>query len=149
MGGKGLERSAGDLADSVTRVMRMLGATFRTLLENRDITWPQFHLLKIVKRNGRATVTELASMLMIAAPTTSRMIDNLCGKGLLSKHRDPGDHRLVHIDLTHRGRRLLVDMESIQNRALTDALKSEDPRDLVTCVETLNRISENLRHGPD
>lgn len=124
-------------------IMRGTRAIFRSELEECDVTWPQFHLLKTVKRRERTTVTELSHSLMIAAPTASRMIDGLCAKGLLKKEKDPEDQRVTLVVLTHKSRRLLDNLLKAQREVMAEVFAGEDASQLAGNIESLSRIADN------
>jgi DNA-binding MarR family transcriptional regulator len=123
-------------------VIRGMGAVFRRETEKYDITWPQFHLLKMVKRADRITVTELSNSLMIAPPTASRMIDGLCSKGLLVKAKDSSDQRVTLVKLTPKSQRLLDKLFELQNQALAGVLEGEDIEELRRDITNLSRITD-------
>jgi MarR family 2-MHQ and catechol resistance regulon transcriptional repressor len=122
-------------------IMRGTRAIFRSELEENDVTWPQFHLLKMVKHRDRTTVTELSNSLMIAAPTASRMIDGLCTKGLLRKEKDPKDHRVTLVVLTRKSKVLLDDLLRAQSEVMADVFAGEDTSELARNMKSLGRIS--------
>jgi DNA-binding MarR family transcriptional regulator len=80
---------------------------FTRLCEGRfNITRREWRLLAIAVQHGSLTSTQLAHAAALDAPRTSRAVGTLCGKGLLSRSRDPGDARTVHISVTQEGLRL-------------------------------------------
>jgi DNA-binding MarR family transcriptional regulator len=105
------------------------------------VTWPQFSLLKVVKRSGRMTVTELSNSLMVAPPTGSRMIDGLCSKGLLAKEKDPDDHRVTLVVLTRKSKGLLDNLLALQSQVMAEVLEDEDTEELARNMESLRRIA--------
>lgn len=122
-------------------IMRGTRAIFRRELEAYDVTWPQFHLLKMVKHRDRTTVTELSNSLMIAAPTASRMIDGLCAKGLLKKEKDPEDHRVTLVVLTRKSKGLLDNLSKAQSEVMAEVFAGEDTSELARNMESLSRIA--------
>jgi len=48
-------------------------------------------------------VSEISSLLKVAAPTITQQLNNLAAQGLVEKHRDPADRRAVRIRLTGQG----------------------------------------------
>lgn len=125
----------------VGTMMRGTGAIFRRELDAYDVTWPQFSLLKVVKRSGRMTVTELSNSLMVAPPTGSRMIDGLCSKGLLAKEKDPDDHRVTLVVLTRKSKGLLDNLLALQSQVMAEVLEDEDTGELARNMESLRRIA--------
>lgn len=139
------DESRSELADEfllfVSTLFRGMGAIFRRMMEEYDVTWPQFHMLKMVWHSDRMTVTELSNSLMIAAPTASRMIDGLCAKGLLEKAKDPCDQRVALIRLTPKSEMLLLDLRELQNKVVSEVLEGEDTEELQRNIRSLSRIA--------
>ncbi len=120
------------------------GAIFREAIGKHGVTLPQFYLLMMVSHHEGTTVTEISRLLQVAPPTASRMIENLCSKGLLARKKDPGDHRVTFIEMTRKGRKVLEDMADYQKRIFMRTLEKEDIKDLKNLVELLDRFSRKL-----
>ena len=137
-----LERLAESFFKSVGTAMRGMGAVFRKELEGYDVTWPQFHLLKQVESRDGLQVTEVSSLLMIAPPTASRMIDGLAAKGLLRKEKDERDHRVTRVLLTGDGGHLMEEMRKALRRLMIQVLEGEDEEEVTRALDYLERIAD-------
>ena len=136
-------RLADEFLGFIGTMMRGTRAIFRRELEACDMTWPQFSLLKVVKKHsGRMTVTELSNSLMVAPPTGSRMIEGLCSKGLLAKEKDPDDHRVTLVVLTEKSRGLMDKLIELQSQVMSEVLEGEDTRELARNMKSLKRIAD-------
>jgi len=127
---------------SMGKIMRGMRAIFRREMERFEVTWPQFHLLKFVRDGDGITVTELSQIMMISAPTTSRMIDGLCSKGLLEKAKDDEDHRVIRLQLTPKSENLLKALTSLQNKILLEVFQEEDAAELERTARHIGRITD-------
>lgn len=128
----------------IEKVVRGLVSVFRREAENYQVTWPQYHMLKIVKDREVTTVTELSNAMMVAAPTASRMVDALCEKKLVSKHRNREDHRVVNLKLTEKSRRIMDELVSGQTRVIMEVLEGEDEGLLLDSISQLDKVAEKL-----
>lgn len=124
------------------RIMRGMRAIFRREMEEYEVTWPQFHLLKSVSGGEAVTVTDVAQRLMVSAPTASRMIDGLCSKGLIEKVKDDDDHRVYKLKLSARSESMMGALTDLQDRVMCDVFKGEDLDELERTVEHLGDITE-------
>ena len=144
-GGQVSAEERSELADEffgfIGAIMRGTRAIFRGELEEHDVTWPQLHMLKMVKRRERTTVTDLSNSLIVAAPTASKMIDGLCGKGLLRKEKDPDDHLVTLVVLTRKSRGLLDNLLKAQSEVMAEVFAGEDTSELARNIESLSRIA--------
>jgi DNA-binding MarR family transcriptional regulator len=127
---------------SVGKMVRGMRAIFRREMERYEVTWPQFHLLKLVRDSDGITVTELSHTMMISPPTTSRMIDGLSSKGLLEKVKDEEDHRVTRLRLSAKSKSLLKALTDLQDRILLDVFKEEDGAELERTVRHISRITD-------
>jgi DNA-binding MarR family transcriptional regulator len=133
---------AGEFLLSIERLMKGTGVIFRSVLEDYDVTHAQFHLLMVIRGRGGTTVTEVSRLLMIAPPTASRMIDGLCAKGLLKKEKDASDHRVTHVSLTGKSKRLVTDLTERRARVLREVFQGEDEKELEQTIGHLGRITD-------
>jgi len=88
------------------------------------------------------TVMELSHMLMISAPTTSRMIDGLCSKGLLEKEKDAQDHRVTRLRLSAQSQGLLKALTDLQDKILLEVFAEEDAAELEKTVSHIGSITD-------
>ena len=107
------------------------------------ITWQQFNLMRIVKgQKGNPASLKLISERMIDRQSnTSRLVDKLVAKGLISRTSCPKDRRQVDIFLTEEGSTLL-DQASEQMAEMTARLFGHITEDELA---TINDGLENLR----
>jgi DNA-binding MarR family transcriptional regulator len=103
----------------------------------------QYHLLEPLAE-GAYTNRGLADATGVSAPTVTRMIDVLQGRGLVTRVEDPGDRRAVLISLTPEGRRALGaktrEYEATRHR-IAAAL---DPDEQRVAADLLRRLAEVL-----
>jgi len=97
------------VTDAVLTASRVLVAVAARSLGGGgvEITIPQYRALVVLGARGPQRVAELAEALGIDPSTATRLCDRLVGKGLISRRREDGDRRQVHLQLAPAGRRLL------------------------------------------
>jgi DNA-binding MarR family transcriptional regulator len=57
---------------------------------------------------------ELADALLITRSGVTRLVDRLAGKGLVDRHPDPGNRRVILAVLTDKGRRQTAEAKDLQ-----------------------------------
>jgi DNA-binding MarR family transcriptional regulator len=99
-----------DLVDTVLAASRALVAVAaRSLAAAGDeVTLPQYRALVVLAVSGPQGTADLATALAVNPSTATRMCDRLVRKGLVRRHRQPGDRRTVRIALTPAGRVLVA-----------------------------------------
>ena len=89
------------LATELRVTMSRLGRRTRS---NRGLTPSQLSALTTLDECGELRLHELAAREGVAAPTTSRAVEELLRQGLVEKRPDPADARSAFIGLTNHGR---------------------------------------------
>lgn len=65
-----------------------------------EFSFAQMRALKLVKTKGRVSITELAELLNVSAPSASTMVERLVEKGVLVRKPDPADRRKVIVTIS-------------------------------------------------
>ncbi|MBC7254437.1 MAG: MarR family transcriptional regulator [Actinobacteria bacterium] len=138
------ERLAERLIESLGVIMRIRGNAFRRAVGKHGVTLPQFFLLKMVNVHGEMTVTQASQVMMVAAPTASRMIDNLCEKGWLERWKDPENRRLTRVRLTREGREILAELGEMQKEEFLKLIDDHDLREIESFLGWLERFTARL-----
>ncbi len=138
------EELTGRLVDSLGVIMRMRGSIFHRAMGEFGVTGPQFFLMKMVGSHGELSVTRASGMMMIAAPTASRMIDGLCAKGLLQRRKDPGNRRVTYVSLTERGEEIMRRLWDMQRAEFGRLMSGVDEERLAELVGFLEEIAGSL-----
>ena len=113
MPGIAADRSAFAL---ITAVERRLTAAVATDLEREGVTVEQWRVLHgLSQREGRS-MSELANLAMLPAPTLTKIVDRLVAGNLVHRRSDPFDRRRVLVLLTPRGQALGSRLEQVIRR---------------------------------
>jgi DNA-binding MarR family transcriptional regulator len=119
------------------------------LFAHYELTAQQYNVLRLLKAarpDGIPTLT-LADRLVSRAPDVTRMIDRLEDRGLVTREKQPGDRRVVRVQIADGGLKLLA--------AIASPLADCHARQLGHLSEgDLRRLSALLRearrpHEPD
>ena len=72
-----------------------------------DLTVAQLRLLLVLQAAGPSRMSDIASILEVALPTVTGIVDKLTKKGLALRRADPGDRRSVIVSLSAAGQELI------------------------------------------
>lgn len=111
-----------------------------------ELTLTQLSTLSVVGLCGPTRLGDLATRLGIAPATTSRMIDNLAERGLVSRTPDPDDQRANQIVLTALGEAAVAKLREQGTGYLGTRLDVLDPdqlRALVAALPALEALAMN------
>ncbi|TDC70848.1 MarR family winged helix-turn-helix transcriptional regulator [Streptomyces hainanensis] len=90
---------------------------------------------------GHVRMTELADAVVLSQSATTRLVNRLEDRGLLTRYLCPTDRRGIYTDVTDAGRRLLAEARPTNETALREALDLAEARPelapLVAAVRTL------------
>jgi MarR family transcriptional regulator for hemolysin len=100
--------------DPLTRRLVFLGKqlreTFEAMLAERGSTLPTWAVLRYVARHDDLSQAQLAARIGIEGPTLTRHLDRLCAEGLVMRHRDEHDRRILRVSLTPAGEALFEEL---------------------------------------
>ena len=97
----------GTTAERLRPVLLRLARELRKETEALGVTSRQVTLLWLVRENPGLTLSELAALERISAPSLSGHVDRLERAGLLDRVRSMEDRRSVGLELTPNGSKLL------------------------------------------
>jgi DNA-binding MarR family transcriptional regulator len=110
----------------------------------RGVSMPQIHILIMLIERGPMTVSELAALLSISAPSASSILDRMEENGLVKRERDEVDRRVVHVDVTTHGRGVVDGMMGLHRDFTSRLLQSMSDEDLQHVVRAVEAVRKAL-----
>ncbi len=87
----------------------------------------QFNILRILRGAGEAIkVQTIKERMLERAPNATRLMDKLCDKQLIERLQCPNDRRVVHINITKKGLKLLDEISKNMKSDYIDNLTEEE-----------------------
>jgi DNA-binding MarR family transcriptional regulator len=146
---KKADECAREVLDVVPSVMRAIRTEMRGH-RDPDLSVPQFRSLFFVDRRSGVTLTAVAEHLGLTAPSTSKLIDGLSKRGLLTRRQAPTDRRCVTLEITSEGSRVLAHVRREAQKSLSVLLGSLEDAELSTLIlamSALRRVFVAGTHG--
>lgn len=112
-----------------------------------ELTNSQYRLLKEVSERPDAGSGELAKLLGVSAPTTTRMLSGLERDGVVRRVASKRDRRCIEVVLTERGEELLgrkTGAIDARRRALFDSLSPDERAQTQSLLKRLAEAIEAL-----
>ena len=136
------------LTTSMPFLLARLGVRMGTLFGQRiaayDLTLPMYRVLAALSERPNQKLGELSEMTTVELSTMSRLVGTMTARGLVSRHRPPGNERIVQINLTDRGVEMAAllrkEAEHYEDVAVSTLKSSEIQR----LKRVLNRIFDSL-----
>lgn len=103
-----------------------------------SISPQQYNILRILNGAGQALKVQTIKERMVErAPNATRLMDKLCAKDLIDRIPCPEDRRVVHIEITKKGKILL---EEISKNFKDDLLKNLSEDEALQLSDLLDKI---------
>jgi DNA-binding MarR family transcriptional regulator len=102
--------SPDECAHVVLEVVPLVMRTIRADMRRHrapELTVPQYRTLAFVNRNEGASLSDVAEHIGLTLPSTSKLMDGLVTRGLVTRETHAGDRRRITLALTPHGRMML------------------------------------------
>jgi len=129
-----LQRTAGQLLQSFTRTLRSF-----------QLTPTQYNVLRILRGASPEALTcgEVGERMIAPEPDVTRLVDRLVTRGLVTRHRDHRDRRVVRVAISEEGLDLLAGLDEPVNSSLAGILSHLGKPQMQQLIHLL----EEARHG--
>ncbi|NVJ25991.1 MarR family transcriptional regulator [Myxococcus sp. AM011] len=130
--------------------VHLLNRTYRPLLEELGLTYPQYLAMMVLWEEDDVTVKAMGERLLLDSGTLTPLLKRLEAAGLVKRERDMLDERQVRIRLTTPGRALRSKAECVPVSILeASGLAVEELRDLKARVLAVREaLSARLEEEP-
>jgi DNA-binding MarR family transcriptional regulator len=122
---------------------RLITAAIRQ--QPRDISLTSASTLATLERTGPRRITDLAVIERVTQPAMTSLVQALEKSGLAERHADPGDQRVVLIELTEAGAEYLRSRRRATAEGfvqLIDKLPPDDIAALLAATSALRQLHE-------
>ncbi|AEH46935.1 MarR family winged helix-turn-helix transcriptional regulator [Parageobacillus thermoglucosidasius] len=125
-------------------VMRKATALVQCELDE-DMTNDQYYLLRDIKKKGKCTSTELASVFGVSKSAITAMTNRLVEKGLLQRTRDPNDRRVVYLTLTEHGDEWIAKAEDKVHKLVESLIAKFSEEEIEAFIQTYEKFARILQ----
>ena len=115
----------------------------KSVFDKEGITGQQYNILRILRGAGKPISTlQIRERMLDKMSDTSRIVDRLVIKGLVKKATCPTDKRLVDVNITDKGQKLLKKLDASAD-GMYKAMDNLTEKD----AEMLSLLLDKLRSG--
>ncbi len=139
------DRAVSETMLSLRRIIKSLQDYSQTVSSHFGITGPQLWVLKTIYQNGSLSLGELSRRMFINPSTITGVVDRLEKKKYVLRVRNEKDRRVVKVQLTPKGNRLVKRSPNpIQGKMIYGLrkLKKNELFSIYQAVEKLVEIME-------
>ncbi len=108
-----------------------------------DLSFSQYITLKKLAA-GTTSATDLARAAELNPGAMTRLIDKLIERGLVERHADPGDRRVVRIRLSDQGEVIWREIDQCGGRVRERAMSGMDETERLAFIRALEQVRDNL-----
>jgi DNA-binding MarR family transcriptional regulator len=142
-----MERVALDLLSVPPLISRLLRRKLiKTTMADiaADVKPVHFEIMHVLKQEGRLHVAEIGGRLQVAKAQMTHLIDKLVELNLVERKTDATDRRIINVDLTVKGKKLLEEHETAMLNAVRDNMSSLSEKELATLSSSLRNLRDTL-----
>lgn len=125
-------------------LVHALERTSKHMAKHLRVTGPQRLVLRVLGLSPRASAGDLATVLHIHPSTLTGVLERLVSQGLIVRVADPADRRRAVLSLTPKGVRVNAVRRGTAEGAVTEALKTIRPADLLATKRVVRAITARL-----
>ena len=119
-----------------------MNRVYKPMLDRLGITYPQYLVLHALWEEDGRTIGVLAERLSLESSTITPLVKRLEAAGFVTRARNPGDERHVHVRLTQRGEDLRA--ESVCLAEAVVARTGMSYADVQSLTEKVQRLRQAL-----
>jgi DNA-binding MarR family transcriptional regulator len=111
----------------------------------RGISILGFQVLALLEMHGAMPMGHLADELGVALPNATGLVNRMAERGLVGRHDDATDRRVVRVELTDAGRRLIGEMDAERRDRMRRLFGSLGPAQQARLLEAVKDLSAAAR----
>ena len=112
------------------------------------VTLPQVWALRYLMRQRECSMRELADFMKMGLSSVTGMVDRLVKQGLANRRRTERDRRLVFVDITARGRKILKEILEQRRKTTLGLFESLTAEERLTYLCILEKLVKKFsRNG--
>jgi MarR family transcriptional regulator for hemolysin len=123
---------------------KSLRTHFEAILVDEGANLPTWIALQAINRESGLSQRELAERMHLEGPTVTRHLDHLEQAGLIARHRDEIDRRILRVEMTSEGRRLHRRLRQVAAQHEEAMIGDLPRRDAAALIRVLEHIEAKL-----
>ncbi len=141
-----MEQSFDEFIEDIELIIRNVNSVIkrrgREILQDFDITPPQFVALQSLTSEGDLTIGELSKRLYLACSTVTDLVDRMEKNDLVERYRDEKDRRIVRIKVNEKGHKLIKEVVSARQDYLKNILKDLSESEQERLISSLSQLND-------
>lgn len=116
----------------------------REILNDFEITPPQFQALLELITNGDMTIGELSNKMYLACSTVTDLLDRMERNELVVRVKDEKDRRIVRIHVLAKGHNLIEEVLYSRRKYLQEVMSDMNPESIEEILKCFVYLNEHM-----
>lgn len=129
---------------SLRQIMRATDLHSRKLMKLHGLTIPQAVVLRAVQDLGNVTVRRISNNVSLSQATVTTILNRLEQRGLVHRHRNTKDKRVVNVALTEEGETMLANSPKMLHESFVNRFEALEPWEQTLILSSLQRVAAML-----
>jgi len=129
-----------ELESILRSVSILLKKRLIAILKEFEITPSQFRALIILKKKNKTKMKHLVKKMHRKPPTATGIIDRLVKKGLVQRSGSKKDRRIVNVELTNKGQKLVEKIREKSLEKLQDDIEGFSENEINQFIDLLKKF---------
>ncbi len=131
-----------EIMQSVRRIFKAIQDYSHEVSSKFGITGPQLWALKTISQNGSLSLRDLSERMYLHPSTITGVVDRLEKKGYVTRKRDQVDRRVIYVELTADGRKLVRKAPNPAQGKMIYGLKNLKEKELNLIYDSVQKLVE-------
>ena len=136
------EVAISEIMQSLRRIFKAIQDYSHEVSNKFGITGPQLWALKTISQNGKLSLGELTKKMYLHPSTITGVVDRLEKKGYVSRDRGQGDRRVINVQLTPQGKKLVKRAPNPVQGKMIYGLRRLKKEKLSSIYDSVNKLVE-------
>ncbi|RKQ28798.1 MarR family winged helix-turn-helix transcriptional regulator [Oceanobacillus halophilus] len=101
-----------------------------------------FAILEALYHKGKQTIKQISEAVLINTGSITYVIDKLEKKGLLEREPCKDDRRVVYIQLTDKGKKLMAEIFPLHQKVIEEVFEDVNEEEKEIVIDVLKRIGK-------
>lgn len=132
--------NAEEIVVMLRRIIRTTDLRSKQLAKESGLTSPQYMVLNTIAEMGNVAISKISNEVNLTQATVTTLIDKLENKGLVARVRSELDKRVVHANLTKKGRETLLNAPAVLQDQFIEKYNRLDDWEQNYLLSALQRI---------
>ncbi|MHB8927641.1 MAG: MarR family winged helix-turn-helix transcriptional regulator [Bacillota bacterium] len=137
---KAHDEQINELEELLRQVAIIIRKRGRDILQDFDVTPPQFNALLALDHHGQLTMGELCDHLYLACSTATDLVDRMERNALIERERDASDRRVIRLKIKGRGREIIAQVLVARRKYLATVMESIGKDEKGRLIQAMEQI---------